>query len=68
MKILKIQKHVFYVEWFRCRNSEKDGRKWTEMIQEAKKKEQRRQAIEILTKSKSISFKDIHIIGKMLQD
>ena len=42
--------------------------RWTEMIQEAKKKEQRRQAIEILTKSKSISFKDIHIIGKMLQD
>lgn len=42
--------------------------KWTEMIQEAKKKEQRRQAIEMLTKSKSISFKDIHIIGKMLQD
>ena len=42
--------------------------KWTEMIQEAKKKEQRRQAIEILTKSKNISFKDIHIIGKMLQD
>lgn len=42
--------------------------KWTEMIQEAKKKEQRRQAVEMLTKSKSISFKDIHIIGKMLQD
>ncbi len=42
--------------------------KWTEMIQEAKKKEQRRQAIEMLTKSKNISFKDIHIIGKMLQD
>ncbi len=41
--------------------------KWTEMIQEAKKKEQRRQAIEMLTKSKNISFKDIHIIGKMLQ-
>tara|TARA_A100001015_G_C14907349_1_gene678905 strand:- start:325 stop:507 length:183 start_codon:yes stop_codon:yes gene_type:complete len=41
--------------------------RWTEMIQEAKKKEQRRQAIEILTKSKNISFKDIHIIGKMLQ-
>ena len=42
--------------------------RWTEMIQEAKKKEQRRQAIEILTKSKNISFKDIHIIGKMLQN
>ena len=42
--------------------------KWTEMIQEAKKKEQLRQAIEMLTKSKNISFKDIHIIGKMLQD
>ncbi len=42
--------------------------RWAEMIQEAKKKEQRRQAIEMLTKSKNISFKDIHIIGKMLQD
>ena len=41
---------------------------WTKMIQEAKKKEQRRQAIEMLTKSKNISFKDIHVIGKMLQD
>jgi len=27
-----------------------------------------RQAIEILTKNKNISFKDIHIIGKMLQN
>ena len=42
--------------------------RWTEMIQEAKKKEQRRQAIEMLTKNKNISFKDIHIIGKMLQN
>lgn len=42
--------------------------RWVEMIQEAKKKKQRRQAIEMLTKSKNISFKDIHIIGKMLQD
>ena len=42
--------------------------RWAEMIQEAKKKEQRRQAIKMLTESKNISFKDIHIIGKMLQD
>jgi hypothetical protein len=42
--------------------------RWTEMIQEAKKKEQRRQAIEMLTENKNISFKDIHIIGKMLQN
>ena len=42
--------------------------RWTEMIQQQKKEERRRQAIEMLTKSKNISFKDIHIIGKMLQD
>ena len=43
-------------------------KRWTEMIQEAKKKERGRQAIEMLKKSKNISFKDIHIIGKMLQE
>ena len=42
--------------------------RWTELIQEEKKKEQRRKAIEMLTKNKNISFKDIHIIGKMLQN
>lgn len=42
--------------------------RWTQLIQEEKKKEQRRKAIEMLTKSKNISFKDIHIIGKMLQN
>lgn len=42
--------------------------KWTELIQEEKKKEQRRKAIEMLTKNQNISFKDIHIIGKMLQN
>ena len=42
--------------------------RWTEMIQEQKKEERRRQAIAMLTKSKNISFKDVHIIGKMLQD
>lgn len=41
---------------------------WTNLVQEEKKKEQRRKAIEMLTKSKNISFKDIHIIGKMLQN
>ena len=41
--------------------------RWTELIQEEKKKEQRRKAIEMLTKNQNISFKDIHIIGKMLQ-
>lgn len=41
---------------------------WTNLVQEEKKKEQRRKAIEMLTKNKNISFKDIHIIGKMLQD
>lgn len=40
--------------------------KWTEMIQEAKKREQRKQAIEMLTKGKNISFKDIHIISHLL--
>ena len=39
---------------------------WTQMIQESKKKEQRRQAMEMLTKSKNISFKDIHIISHLL--
>ena len=42
--------------------------RWTELIQEEKKKEQRRKAIEMLTKNQNISFKDIHIIGKMLQN
>jgi hypothetical protein len=42
--------------------------RWTQLIQEEKKKEQRRKAIEMLTKNKNISFKDIHIIGKMLQN
>lgn len=42
--------------------------RWTELIQEEKKKQQRRKAIEILTKNQNISFKDIHIIGKMLQN
>ena len=41
--------------------------RWTDMLKEEKKKEQRRRAIEMLTKSQHISFKDIHIIGKMLQ-
>ena len=41
---------------------------WTQLIQEEKKKEQRRKAIEMLTKNQNISFKDIHIIGKMLQN
>ena len=41
--------------------------RWTEMVQEEKKKEQRRKAIEMLTKNQNISFKDIHIIGMMLQ-
>ena len=42
--------------------------RWTELIKEEKKKEQRRKAIEMLTKNQNITFKDIHIIGKMLQN
>jgi hypothetical protein len=41
---------------------------WTNLVREEKKKEQRRKAIEMLTKNQNISFKDIHIIGKMLQN